>query len=272
MTEACEQVRELLAPYVLGATSNDERAFVERHVTSCAECAQRLLAYESTTAALASALPGADPPAALRRRIVTQAPAKHPVGVQGRRWGWPPLVMLAGASAAVLVLTLVGVQVLLLGSLRDLRSENSAMRTEISAIANQSGELDKSLQLQRALVYMSAAPGTSVATLKGQPATPQAYGMFMMSSTGRNGYLVAANLSQLPQDRAYHAWLIQPDSTRVSAGSFRADETGWAILQIRPKDDADVLSRYFALGVTVEPAVAAFDWPTTDPVIYGSLH
>ncbi len=165
--------------------------------------------------------------------------------------------MAAAAVALVLVGGILALQLVLMSTLGDLRSENDAMA--------------ESLQLQRAVVYMAAAPGTSVATLKGQATKPDAYGMFMRSATGRNGYLMAANMTPLSGDQVYKAWLIDSSGTTEGTGTFDVDPTGWAVLQVRPKSDGDML-HYSAFAVSVEgPSTVNATKPSTDPVLLGAL-
>jgi hypothetical protein len=103
----------LAAGYALDALEPaDEDAFTS-HLRGCARCARDLAALYDAAAALAYAAEPADPPDALRARVVAGLPAP-PRPPRARRRP-PPLVPVASAAALVLVLGLVAWNVTLRG-------------------------------------------------------------------------------------------------------------------------------------------------------------
>ena len=271
MAQRCNDVLESLAAYALGALEVEERAEVEAHLEGCARCRRQLHTYTEAAAALGEGAPQVEPPPELRQRLLERAAALGPATRPRQRLPrWPLLAppSAAAVAAGVLLLALLATQVVLLRSIGELRRQNAQLTAQLAEVTAQSALLGEALQLQRSVVYLSAAPGTTVATLRGD-ALPQAYGMFMLSASGRVGYLVAGNLEPPPQGRVYQAWLIQ-DGQRTSGGTFQPDASGWAVLPIRAREEGDTLARYQALGVTVEPAGGS-PGPTGERVLFGPL-
>ena len=66
-------LHELVAPYALDALDADERADFERHLAECERCSAQLADLQEAVAALAFAVEGPEPPAALRGRILESA-------------------------------------------------------------------------------------------------------------------------------------------------------------------------------------------------------
>ena len=118
----CEQVNELLLAYLDEQVSAEQRAEIEAHLAGCEACAAEREALAALRADLSATVGAAGAaitlPAAAEARIAahleaelqkTQAPGPL-AALSGwfRRWGF----VLAGATAAVLVLACVGVALL----------------------------------------------------------------------------------------------------------------------------------------------------------------
>src|SRR5262245_31418417 len=69
---SCDEVRDQLPAYALGALDPDERLAVERHLATCAGCRAALESFEGVATAMASAAPPVPPPASLRVRLMTE--------------------------------------------------------------------------------------------------------------------------------------------------------------------------------------------------------
>ena len=93
-------IHDLCAAYALDALEpEDERSF-EAHLASCSRCREELAGLSETAAALAHAVPPADPPARLRARILDAARAERPNVVPLRPRRSPGNVVLATVAAA----------------------------------------------------------------------------------------------------------------------------------------------------------------------------
>ena len=63
-------VTELLSEYVLGHLSNAQKLRVAHHVAACGDCRNRLIEYQHILERLAASVPGIDPPASLKQRVM----------------------------------------------------------------------------------------------------------------------------------------------------------------------------------------------------------
>ena len=71
-----DRFEALIPAYTLDALDERERRELESHLSTCDRCRSELRAYQESAASLAYATPLADPPAALRERIVRDAMAE----------------------------------------------------------------------------------------------------------------------------------------------------------------------------------------------------
>lgn len=112
---SCEHVRELLEAYALGTLDQDEKARVESHLSSCANCRARVAEYTEILARLPDALALASPlqlPLTMKQRLLTAIeagkaePAADPRSATVRRSPRRAtrLLVLAGALALFLAL------------------------------------------------------------------------------------------------------------------------------------------------------------------------
>src|SRR5215471_17973335 len=73
MTMECDQVRELLEAYAVGALSEDEQAMVAAHLVDCPECQQIAADYAAIVGMLPDAVAvtsGLQPPGAVKTRVL----------------------------------------------------------------------------------------------------------------------------------------------------------------------------------------------------------
>jgi hypothetical protein len=99
-------MRDLLAPVALGAADGEEAARVRAHLLTCAACRAEYADLEAAAGALALAPPPADPPRALRRRVLAAARAEAPAHAPAprrARLGWPALATALGAACLALL-------------------------------------------------------------------------------------------------------------------------------------------------------------------------
>jgi anti-sigma-K factor RskA len=102
-----DSVHELTAGYALDALDDQERIAYERHLAHCDRCQAELAAFSATAAALAFAADPAEPPPALRDRILETARAERPNVVPlrptARTWVYRGLALAACAALVGLV-------------------------------------------------------------------------------------------------------------------------------------------------------------------------
>jgi anti-sigma factor RsiW len=97
-----DALHELTAAYALDALDPADEAAYEEHLAHCTSCQEELAALSGVASALALAAGAADPPPALRGRILDAARAERPNVVPLRpRWSAPLAAAAAIAACAV---------------------------------------------------------------------------------------------------------------------------------------------------------------------------
>jgi anti-sigma-K factor RskA len=186
-----QEPHDLLAPYALDALDDHERAAFERHLDECADCRAELANLQEATTALAYA-ESADPPPALRERILEAARSENGKVVQfpRRRWLFPVTVAAAAAAAVVAI----GVGLWANSLSRDLDRERSANAGYARALQLLGGGAE--------VTQLADAEGGLLVTADGEAA------------------LVVCGLQPAPKDKTYEAWVIEGETPRP-AGLFR---------------------------------------------------
>jgi anti-sigma factor RsiW len=100
---ADDALHELTAAYALDALGPDEERVYEEHLSRCDRCREELAGFRDATGALALAVEPAEPPAALRGRILEAARSERPNVVTLRpRWAYPLAAAAAVAACAAI--------------------------------------------------------------------------------------------------------------------------------------------------------------------------
>lgn len=238
-----DHVIELLPAYTLDCLEEEELISVSEHLAICAECRAELRSYQAVTDQLALAVPGADPPASLKRRLMDQVQSSHPASFSSSRLPWWQLwtnfvqrtTPVWGLASLFLVLVLVVGNLLLWQRVNQLAgtAQPQAMRT---------------------------------VTLAGTAVAPDATGLIIISLNGKHGTLVVDRLPTLDPEREYQLWLIQ-DGQRTSGAVFSVSQTGYGSVWV---SSPQPLSSYSSFGITIEPAGGS-PGPTGDKVLGGAL-
>src|SRR5437867_3415720 len=104
----CDDVREHLAEYLLGSLPEAKEADVRAHLRGCMVCRQELAALEEGMRTFARAAHQAEPPVALKERVLgvmrqeqaETAPARRPLPGRPLQWAAAAVIaLLAGALA-----------------------------------------------------------------------------------------------------------------------------------------------------------------------------
>lgn len=220
----CDEVRDLAAPFVLGALSRQEEDAIRTHIASCADAHAEIGELASVLPVLDESVPRIEPPLALKGRIlaavagdagssappvapglVAAPPADLPAE-RGRRRSSPSWVL--AAAAAVVIAVLGGWNLYLQGQL-------SAARSYEESVA--------------AVLDLAGAPGSVTAVLTAQ----EGDGPAGLAAVGASGD-VALAMRDLPPtsgDEVYEAWVIGSDGVPVPLGGFRVGDQGIAFLE-----------------------------------------
>jgi anti-sigma-K factor RskA len=119
-----ESIHDLSAAYALDALDEGERLAFEEHLAGCERCREEIAGFSGAAEALAYASGPAEPPSALRDRILVAARAERPNLVPLRpRWAYP-----VAAAAAVAACVAVGLGVWTV-SLHDRLSSTRALQS-----------------------------------------------------------------------------------------------------------------------------------------------
>jgi anti-sigma-K factor RskA len=273
LNNECDAVLDLIPAYALGALDDDERRFVEAKLPECPEAEAELDTYAALSQAMLFTAPPIKPPASLEsklmaqiapkptavvppsgemKRVVPQAPAGKSLLQTlmdlfiGRRQGF----VLAGLAFALFLVSNVYWMV-----------ELGRIRTEQTVLTSQMEE-------QEALLQLVGAREMNRVELHGEEAPLFASLVWTTADDNESwiALLNVENLPALPTDRVYQLWLIR-DEQATSAGLFRVDESGKAILVFRSTEPIATFER---IAVSEEPTHGS-DSPSTSPIVAGQI-
>lgn len=238
MTERThEELRSLVAAYVLGSVPPEEVGVVRAHILTCDECMGEADGYSAAIDSLALAVEPAPVPDGFADRVLaqitpsveTQTARDTQVVQDGSqtarpRW-WKRAPLLAGGMA---MLALIGV---LAAGLIQTRANLDRSEQVLSAVLHAEG-----IELKGA----SGAAGELV-------------------PTNGSAVFAVAGLPEAPGSHVYQLWYMR-DGEPVSVGTF---ETRDSVLVMELDEPFD---GYDAVAVTIEPEGGS-RLPTSDPVI-----
>ena len=248
--------------YALGFLEGEEKAAIESHVPTCAECAKKLAEARGRIALLAfSALP-VDPSPAVRERLMRQvhastesAGAQHAQGKPERAGGF-----FGRWWAAVLVPAFI----LLLFVAARLRNENERLSRELAqeqaTLQQQQKQLDEARHAQ---ALLESKDTVSVA-LAQQPGMPK--GDVRVMYNAKMGMAMCDGwVEPAPANKSYQLWLVPMEGKPISAGMI---DRGGPINPWMVKLPEGMPAKAFA--VTLEPA-GGMPQPTGPMVLVGPI-
>jgi len=243
-----EQFGEDLALYAVNALDGEDRAKVEQHLASCADCRLELEQLRGDGALLALSTSGPKPPARARTRLldaiakesaVAQPKTTHEPVRTGRSisawFGW-------AAAAAMVVLAVL------------LWNENSALKQSLAAMSDQSAQMTREVEDLRKIAAPIVSPQAqriTVVSLKA-PLQPQGKAFYLRNRSSL--VFVASNMPQLPPHKAYELWLVPPQGAPIAAGVFKPDARGSGTI-VNPPLPSGVEAKAFAITVEDEAGV-----------------
>ena len=241
---SCEELKDAFELYSLGLVEEEERAEIEAHLArGCDACRTSLNEALAVNALMLASVPGANPPARLKRRI------RASFGRERAGWGW--LGALAAACLAALAAWL-GVEE---------RHRTAELVEARQALFQRTAEQDR---LQRALSFLHQPDTRQVNFGAGQPRPPRG-SVFVNPQLGV--LFIAGNLPPLPAGRTYQMWVIPKGAAPQPAGLFQSASDGSALHVLPGPLDAASLG---AVAVSVEPQSGS-PAPTTTPIIVAML-
>ncbi|MGH2827485.1 MAG: anti-sigma factor domain-containing protein [Actinomycetota bacterium] len=249
-----DELKSLIAPYVLGSVSPEETEFVRAHIVACDECMAEADSYAAVVSSLALSVDEEPLPDGFIDRVMARAQeesqdsavltavasAEPVVAATGSEHTVTPLErprrrvgLLATAAALLLVAALAGSLIVTTNELSDTRSDLEQEREQLIALAEEQGGM-----------RLDDPTGESIGA---------------MLPTQEGGIFLVRGLEDAPNERTYQVWLIEGDQP-VSAGTFDPSG-GVGTLEIdRSLEGVD------AVAVTVEPEGGS-SAPTSDPIL-----
>jgi anti-sigma-K factor RskA len=227
MTNIHEEIRSLLAAYVLDAVPADEVPAIRAHILSCEECFAEADSYAESLAALSGSVDASPLPEGFADRVVRAAIGESAVVPAKVRSPWfrrMALRAVAGLAALLLVVTSVS----LIGFIQRQRTYE---RIVASLIRD-----DDALRLQ--------GPGGATA---------------VVATSDSGATLVAINLGDAPEGSDYQLWLMK-DGVPTPSETF--DASGSVVIV----DSVDSLEGFDGAAITVEPDGGS-PQPTTEPIL-----
>lgn len=240
-----QHFQELIPSYALGSLDTDEEEIVKEHLANCESCKQELVAYEGVVDALAFAAPDAEPPAALKSRLMAQVSqdltGREATGFAATNsptdspW-WEKLAKLlqdltrSPGWRPVFILLMLA---LIVGNVVQWQQANQVSQNSWRRVR-----------------------------LTGSDNAPDARGIIYISADGQKGTFIVDQMPLLSSDYQYQLWLIK-DGQRVSGAVFSVDEDGYRGLEI---ESDQPLQDFESFGITVEPAGGS-PGPTGDRVL-----
>lgn len=248
---SCEQIREMIEAYALGALDAPDQAMLETHLAECADCRQLLNEYAEMVNALPQAVALASPlqpPDSLKARVLksletappltpaASAPKKSQPTFPRPKSSWWRTRPLAAAALTLLIVILLGWSVQLSVAL----ARERALRAEFANL------VDKQ---EVVLEVIDSSKTTRRVLLPPEEGSSDAYGKLFTRSDLPHVVAMAARLRQPPAGQAYHLWVTSAGQTRL-AGVMKVNEQGFGLLVFDADRNGPV---YDSAQLTLQP-------------------
>lgn len=236
----CDEVRELLDAYALGAAEPDEAASLEEHVADCVRCWSSLNEAQRAAAGIALSTAMQRAPQSLRRRIIAETEREERAAgtkvrsLLGRLWPIGAGLVTAGAAASLAFAFVLNAQV------DDLRDDNDQLSAEVDNAGQQLSE-------QRQIITVLAAPDFQRVSLAAIDPASGASGVYQWSDATGTGAILCNSLPALEEGHFYQVWLMT-ETDSYPAGSFQ----NWDGIGQLAMDLDELPKSPIAIGVSVD--------------------
>lgn len=260
MTDSGHNTQEELASFAMQNLPAAESVSIRTHLQSCVPCREELAAVCGDLAVFGLGVEQQALPVGARERFLARIGSTEtlktvtPISEARSRRGagfWIP--WMATAALAILAISL-GVQN---------RALNDELHDQVSLVTQLAAQASRAQQVLEVLTAPTAQRVTL--TVGKAAAEPTARATYLPERGGM--ILLATNMKQLPEDKAYELWVIPADGKApVPAGVFRPDAVGSATM-VLPQISAGIAAKAF--GITVERASGSAA-PTSPIILSGT--
>ncbi len=291
-----ENIQELLPAYALGALEPMERDAVARHIEGCQAC--RVLAFEEMElgAMLQRAIPQAEPPKALRAKVLNavaqQEMTKHGKGDGVKRPFWAGLFSMQPSFAMG---SMAGVMIMMLGAViglvavsqnnvsdlktnvKDLKGDVAGLQTDLDgleveniALRKDSQRIGQNVSNQQTFTYLTNLPGITRVVLTNTADAPGTRGLLVTNKATNWGFVLLLNMQKPAEGKTYQAWLEKDGVVTPGPQIHLTDiEKGYGELYV--KEFAPTLNKFATVFVTEEAKDFKGTRPTGKSLLTGPL-
>jgi anti-sigma-K factor RskA len=233
-------VTDMLPDFVLNTLADDDVLVVREHLRTCHACQAELALIQRVADDLPLAVVQADPPAALKGKLLLSIQNKQAKSVPGsvQQTALQKVGAIFRKNLPALGITLI--ILLLFGNLllwRQLDLLNHQVRSPLRVV-----------------------------TMTNTQYSPGAEGTLVVGPNGNYATLIVDHLGILEPAKQYQVWLIK-GTEHISAAVFSVDPTGYALLQIQAPQP---FQQYDTIGISIEPSGGS-PAPTGSNVLHGGL-
>ena len=250
--------------YALGVLEGEEKAAIESHILTCADCAAKLAEARGRIALLAFSAPRVEPSAAVRERLLRQVHASAENAGARRAQGAAEPERGGGFFGRWWAAILVPVGIALAIATIFLWSENARLTRELAQQRANLEDQKKQLDEVRHMAALLEAKDTMTVALASQPG--MAKGDVRVMYNAKMGMAVCDGwVEPAPANKSYQLWLVPMEGKPISAGVM---DHGGPINPWMMKLPQGMPAKAFA--VTLEPE-GGMPQPTGPMVLVGPV-
>jgi anti-sigma-K factor RskA len=268
----CNEVRDILDAYAIGALGVGESAQIEVHLADCVRCWEELGKAQRTAALLALSVPIQQAPPDIERRImaevrrevasIRQVPKARLL--QKLRIGWASAAA-ALATASLAALAFAGV---LQAQVNDVRNENDNLESQLLTANRELGrqiETVNSLAQEQSsaiAVFSNGSPAVEMGAMDPGESTI----WYRWSADQRTGVVTCENVPPPPDGHVYQIWFAS-NSIRYPVDSFTPENGSCSVVVQMPSEGSDPTG----VGISLEDPDAISSGPQNGWLVYAHL-